>query len=147
MNTEVPRPSQRNERGSSKSDCDAGASDEEARELCHGCLSWAMRTLCFHRCACFKWVFPSYLMTRSTEWKRQYPSAEGTDSICGCGPRWESLDGGAAASAASQLVQQMDEEVDSFQERGVFVRSGSQELGVNLLVGFEEYVFIKDTTG
>ena len=23
----------------------------------HGCLSWEMRTLCFHRCACFKWVF------------------------------------------------------------------------------------------
>ena len=62
-------------------------------------------------------------------------------------PRRASLEGGAAACAASQLVQQMDEEVDSFQERGVFVRCGSQELGVNLLVGFKDYVFIKDTTG
>ena len=67
--------------------------------------------------------------------------------LCGGGPRRESLDSGAAASAAGQLVQQVDEEVDSFQERGIFVCSGSQELGVNLLVGFEDYVFIKVTTG
>lgn len=50
----------------------------------------------------------------------------------------ESRDG--AATAASELVQQVRENVDPFRQARVFVGSSSQKLGVNLLVGFEGYV-------
>lgn len=41
----------------------------------------------------------------------------------------------------------MDEKVDSFQKSCVFVSSSSQKLGVNLLVGFEDYIFFNVTAG
>lgn len=50
----------------------------------------------------------------------------------------ESRDG--AATTASELVQQVRENVDPFRQARVFVGSSSQKLGVNLLVGFEGYV-------
>lgn len=60
-----------------------------------------------------------------------------TDDICADTARAESRGG----AAASKLVQQADEDVDSFRETCVFVSSSSQKLGVNLLVGFEGYIF------
>lgn len=56
-------------------------------------------------------------------------------------PPWrESLDGAAAAAAASKLIQQMGKNVDPFRQSCVSVGCSSQKLGVNLLVGFEGYV-------
>lgn len=75
---------------------------------------------------------------RSTKWTSSAPSAEGTDSVWADAALAESRDG--AATAASELVQQVRENVDPFRQARVFVGSSSQKLGVNLLVGFEGYV-------
>lgn len=57
----------------------------------------------------------------------------------------ESRDG--TATALSQLIQQMDENVGSFQKACVFVSSSSQKLGVNLLVGCEGHIFFTVIAG
>lgn len=57
----------------------------------------------------------------------------------------ESRDG--AATALSQLLQQTDENVGSFQKGCVLVSSSSQKLGVNLLVGCEGHVFFMVVAG
>lgn len=85
-------------------------------------------------------------MKQSTEWTNRPPAAEARTASLQPGPRPASLHS-TAGGAVRQLLQQMEEKVDSFQERCVFVSSSSQKLGVNLLVGFEDYVFFKVTTG
>lgn len=45
------------------------------------------------------------------------------------------------AAPAGELVQQVDEKVDSFQKGSVPVSRCSQKLGVNLLVGSEGSIF------
>lgn len=80
-------------------------------------------------------------MKRSTEWTQQ-PQGQKALKHPLHGP------GGSltrAAPAASKLIQQVDEEVDSFQKGCVFVSRGSQELGVNVLVGFEDCIFFNVT--
>lgn len=77
---------------------------------------------------------PACLIKRSTKWTNSAPSAEGTEASGRTRPWPESLDGGAAAS---QLIQQVGEDVDPFRQSCVFVGGSSQKLGVNLLVGFK----------
>lgn len=55
----------------------------------------------------------------------------------------ESLHG----AAPCELVQQVHEEVDPFQEARVFAGGGSQKLGVNVLVGFEGHIFFHVIAG
>lgn len=105
------------------------------------CLPREKRTLRFHCRARWEWLLPSDLMTRSTEWTYQPPRAEGTEHLRGRSLGRESLH----TAAASKLIQQMDENVDSFQKGGIFVSSSSQKLRVNLLVGFEDYIFFSIT--
>lgn len=55
----------------------------------------------------------------------------------------ESLHG----AAPRELVQQVDEDVDPFREARVLVGGSSQELGVNVLVGFEGHIFFHVIAG
>lgn len=72
---------------------------------------------------------------------RTAPGWEGTDRVL----RYNSGSGGSTAiwhaALRCKLLQQTDDDFNSFQQSWVSVGSCSQKLGVNLLVGLEDCIF------